>query len=121
MNTALNFAVSPMLLFAFVTYTVTSNSYHLITPISHLIRGSETCAEAVSFREQVFNCAVETSATFDNATTLRYLYGDHFSTDRNRTEGRGSVLIFANHNSGTSILARLFMLFGAFQGNLAGT
>lgn len=58
---------------------------------------------------------------FDNIPVLRKLYGPVFDTVRIRQgQGRGSMLVLGHHNSGTSMLARLLMLMGAFQGNLDG-
>ena len=45
------------------------------------------------------------------------LYGAPFLGEHS---GSGGILVLGNHNSGTSMLTRLIMLMGAFQGNLEG-
>lgn len=71
-------------------------------------------AEATS--QQLWQCTFVYPRGFDPPNILRSLYGAPFMGE---TEGSGSMLVLGNHNSGTSMLTRLIMLMGAFQGNLA--
>jgi hypothetical protein len=73
-------------------------------------------AEASSVELQ--SCNFTTPKEFDPYLVNRKLYGPWFDANSN---GRGQMLILGQHNSGTSMLARLLMLMGAFQGNVKGT
>lgn len=73
------------------------------------------CAEASAIELQ--RCNFTTPREFDPYLVLRKLYGPWFEANG---RGRGQMLILGQHNSGTSMLARLLMLMGAFQGNVKG-
>ena len=53
----------------------------------------------------------------DAPQILVELYGNGFLSEHS---GEGSMVVLGNHNSGTSMLARLLMLMGAYQGQLSG-
>lgn len=65
----------------------------------------------------MLSCNFTRPQHFDPPMVLRKLYGPYFDST---LSGRGSLLILGQHNSGTSMLARLLMLMGAFQGNVHG-
>lgn len=66
--------------------------------------------------QQLWRCEYRPPSRFDSARVIAHLYGDKFNV---HTSGKGAIFVFGNHNTGTSMLARLLMLMGAFQGNLA--
>lgn len=51
----------------------------------------------------------------DDPQVQRALYGEQFNPS---ITGTGSVLVLGNHNSGTSMLTRMLMLLGLYQGRL---
>lgn len=65
----------------------------------------------------MLSCNFTTPQNFDPPAVLQKLYGPYFDK---MLSGRGSLLVLGQHNSGTSMLARLLMLMGAFQGNAHG-
>lgn len=60
-------------------------------------------------------CLYDPPMTFDTPYLYKQLYGDAF--DPTDTSGSGEILVLGQHNSGTSMVAKLVMLLGAFQGN----
>eukprot|EP00892_Ulva_mutabilis_P006490 jgi/Ulvmu1/4212/UM019_0191.1 len=66
---------------------------------------------------RLLSCNFTTPQSFDPPMVLQKLYGPYFDK---ALSGKGSLLILGQHNSGTSMLARLLMLMGAFQGNVHG-
>jgi hypothetical protein len=84
----------------------------LTTPTSSPI---PSAAEATA--DQLWRCNFAYNRSFDSPNVLRVLYGNPFLSEH---DGAGSMLVLGNHNSGTSMLTRLLMLMGAFQGNLEG-
>lgn len=65
----------------------------------------------------MLSCNFTTPQSFDPPMVLQKLYGPFFDKT---LSGKGSLLVLGQHNSGTSMLARLLMLMGAFQGNVHG-
>lgn len=74
------------------------------------------CAEASA--TELLSCNFTTPRAYDPYLVLHKLYGPWFEPTN---PGAGSLLVLGQHNSGTSMLARLIMLMGAFQGNVKGT
>jgi hypothetical protein len=63
----------------------------------------------------LLNCEYDPPNHFDTPDLLRKLYGRGFNLDDK--SGSGGIVVLGAHNSGTSMVARLIMLLGAFAGN----
>ena len=95
----------------------------LPTPMRHASPGTEryhALRIAVPAPRSLLTCSFKTPKRFDTADVLQQLYGPYFSTATAAPTESGSMFVLGNHNSGTSVLTRLVMLMGAFQGNLNG-
>ena len=66
---------------------------------------------------ELAGCEVQAPKPLDDAATLSKLYGSAFDAN---ARGHGSILVLGNHGTSTSMLTRLLMLMGLFQGNNRG-
>lgn len=62
-------------------------------------------------------CQAKAHEPLDSPELLSSLYGSSFDAN---VRGQGSVLLLGNHGTSTSMLTRLLMLMGLFQGNRRG-
>ena len=65
-------------------------------------------------QHDLLHCTYNPPNKFDHPKLLALLYGDAFNPHK---AGQGEIVVLGQHNSGTSIVTRLIMLLGAFQGN----